>query len=90
MEIYGPLDNEISIDEIIHATERLKSNKSCEIDSISTEMFKNVPSVFFEIIRFPFNDIQCKGIYSKMWNTVIITPILKCGDKADTNNYRGK
>ena len=80
---------EFSIDEIIHATKQLKSNKSCGIDSISNEMFKNVPPVFLEIIRSAFNDILCKGIYPKMWNTAIITPIHKCGDKADTNNYRG-
>ena len=49
METCGPLDNEFSIEEIIHATKQLKSNKSCGIDSISNEMIKNVPPVFLEI-----------------------------------------
>ena len=61
MEICGPLDNEFLIDEIIHATKQLKSNKSCGIDSISNEMFKNVLPVFLEIIRSSFIDILCNG-----------------------------
>ena len=59
MGICGPLDNDFSIDEIIHATKQLKSNKCCGIDSISNEC----PPVFLEITRTAFNDILCKGIY---------------------------
>ena len=83
------LDDHISQLEIQNSISTLKNGKSPGIDKITNEMIKAGRNVIIEQIQTLFNLILKSGKFPSCWNTGIITPIYKKGDKMDPSNYRG-
>ena len=85
----GPLDNDISLEELFSASYVLKSNKAAGYDSICNEMISCLLKVYPEILVKLFNNILNKNAKIKQWEISIITPIHKGGIITDPSNYRG-
>ena len=85
----GPLDYDISIEEMFDATYILKSNKATGYDSISNEMIKCLLEIYPVILVKLFNNILKTNVKIKEWETSIIIPIHKSGAKTNPSNYRG-
>ena len=84
----GPLDFEISDEEIQLGSYILRNGKSPGYDSISNEMITCLLNVKPEIIRKLFNALlQNSGKINK-WTTSMISPIYKKGNKMMPDNYR--
>lgn len=86
---FSELDEPISQAEIRSAIQGLKTNKSCGIDDIINEYFKNAAEILIEPLHMLFNRILNSRIFPTQWTTGLIVPIHKKGDFDDTNNYRG-
>lgn len=85
----GPLDFEITIDELNNTLKTLKNNKSPGPDKIRNEMFKDGDLVFQQTLLHVFNVILKSGKYPFAWKTSYILPIHKAKDTEDPENYRG-
>ena len=84
------LDKNITNDEIIKASRRLKNHKAVGYDSICNEMIKClVKTRFINVVRSLFNAICLKSYFPKLWKISYITLIFKDDDSFDPNNYRG-
>jgi len=73
----GPLDGEITSEEIETATYILKPDKSPGIDNIPNEMISCLLEINPGIIAKLFNSILQNPITRNRWNTSAITPIHK-------------
>ena len=85
----GPLDFQISIDELKEAKYILRFGKSPGYDRISNEMLHCLTDLEPELIRKLFNAIINKPNIISNWCTSMISPIHKKGSKTDPDNYRG-
>ena len=85
----GPLDYDITLEEITEASYILKNGKACGIDKIPNEMLKCLVKTKPEIIIKIFNSILHYKNTSNVWDFSILTPIHKKGPKTETSNYRG-
>ena len=85
----GPLDNDITLEELFSASYILKSNKAAGYASICNEMINCLLKVYPEILVKLFNNILNRNAKIKQWEISIITPIHKGGIKTDPSNYRG-
>ncbi|XP_077862562.1 uncharacterized protein LOC144344539, partial [Saccoglossus kowalevskii] len=83
------LNKPITLQEIIHATRKLKNNKATGPDGIPGELLKYSNKIVKQALQQMYNHILETGIYPQSWNTNVITPVHKTGDKMDVNNYRG-
>ena len=87
--IEGPLDYEITIEELSKASYVLKNDKSCGIDMISNEMlnciFKKHPQILIKL----YNSALQNNFTVADWIISIVTPIHKKGSKMIRENYRG-
>ncbi len=85
----NPLDYPITLEELNGKLKSLKCNKSCGPDNIKNEMLKNSsPELQIALLKL-FNLTLSSGVFPEVWNTGLISPIFKSGDKTDPNNYRG-
>ena len=85
----GPLDHDITLEELKKASYILKNGKACGIDKIPNEMLKCIFEIKPEILIKIFNSILHYRETNSVWDFSIITPIHKDGSKMDTSNYRG-
>jgi hypothetical protein len=85
----GPLDYEITIEEMLEATGILKPGKATGIDIINNEMvleaLKQYPKAFHKIM----NSLLKEGEGVINWLTSLLVPIHKKGPTDDPDNYRG-
>ncbi len=85
----NPLDYPITLEELNGKLKSLKCNKSCGPDNIKNEMLKiSSPELQIALLKL-FNLTLSSGVFPEVWNTGLISPIFKSGDKTDPNNYRG-
>ena len=85
----GPLDNNITKEEVDIAAYILRQGKSPGIDNISYEMIACLLQTKPEILVKLFNSILKNPMIIQKWNTSMITPIHKKGSKSNPDNYRG-
>ena len=85
----GPLDSDISLEEIKFASYILKHGKSPGIDTISNEMLSSLLEAKPEIIVKIFNSILKNPMIINSWHTSMISPIHKKSSKSNPDNYRG-
>ena len=87
--VNGPLDYDVTQEELDKASYVLKPNKASGFDSISNEMLKCLlhekPGILIKL----FNNIIKGNSEIQEWITTIISPIFKKGNKTDPQNYRG-
>ena len=85
----GPLDYEITIQELLDASSVLKNGKASGSDMISYEMLKCVIDYKPPILIKVFNSALQYNPEVLDWFISIINPIHKNGSRMDPNNYRG-
>ena len=85
----GPLDYNISLEELKKASTILKPGKALGIDNISNEMIQSLLDCYPEIILLLFNSILELNEIIPEWVIGAIVPIHKKGPKSEPNNYRG-
>ena len=85
----GPLDFEISDEEIKLGAYILRHGKSPGIDCISNEMILCLLDAKPVIIRKLFNAILKHPMVINKWHMSMISPIHKNGSKMNPDNYRG-
>ena len=85
----GRLDFIFTKEEIELATYVLRRGKSPGLDNISYEMISCLFNTKPEIIVKLFNQILKNPANIEKWNTSMIFPIHKSGDKSNPDNYRG-
>jgi hypothetical protein len=83
------LDKTITEDEIRHAINHLKLNKSPGPDCILGEMLKNSTDIIVPFLLRLFNVIFHAGKYPKVWSESVVIPIFKSGNKDNPDHYRG-
>ena len=71
------------------AIQRLKNNKSDGSDGIPAELLKAAGSSFNRAFHLLLTKIWMEEEMPKEWNTSIICPIHKKGDRKACSNYRG-
>ena len=85
----GPLDYEITEEELDDASGVLKNGKKCGIDMISYEMLKCIrefnPNLLLKVLNYVLHNTAT----AYEWFVSIIAPIHKKGPKMDPDNYRG-
>jgi hypothetical protein len=86
---FNNLDNNITDKEIINAISKLHGSKSPGLDNISNNMIKHSQSFLIASFKKLFNSWLANGLYPRNWSERYITVLLKSGDVADPNNYRG-
>ena len=84
----GPLDYDISSEELEDASYILRNGKSTGKDGILNEMIRCLLNTHPDIILRLFNTILSSGLPVLPWNTSIFSPIHKKGSKMDPDNYR--
>ena len=85
-DIDNILNDEISYEELSRNINKLKKGKASAEDGIANEFIISAANNTKLAILKVFNECLKKGIYP--WNTALITPLHKKGDKDNPNNYR--
>ena len=85
----GPLDYDITLEEMMNAAPILKSGKSPGPDSITYEMIFCTLQHYPKVMLHIFNKILEQGGDVPSWTFSILVPIFKKGDVDDPSNYRG-
>ena len=85
----GPLDYEISREELEAAGGKLKQGKAHGMDVLCNEMIIPLIEKYPRLILKLFNKILHTSDVIPDWLTGIIVPIHKDGSKMDPGNYRG-
>ena len=84
------LDKTITQEEIIHAIDNLKNNKSAGPDKILNEYIKSTKGLLLPLYVKLFNRVLNEGKVPLSWLTGWIIPLYKNkGDPSDPRNYRG-
>ena len=85
-EVDETLNHEITFEELSRNIDKLKKGKASAEDGITNEFIINTTNNTRLVILKVFNECLKNGIYP--WNTALITPLHKKGDKDNPNNYR--
>ena len=80
------MKSDVSPQEIEEAIKKLNTGKAFSIHGIQSEFLINASPSLLEVITKIFNNCLTHGCYP--WNTSLITPLHKKGDRYDPNNYR--
>ena len=87
--VHGPLDHEITMEEMTSASYILKGGKSPGPDNITNEMIGCALKHYPHVILYIFNNILKCGGDIPSWSVALLVPIFKKGDIDDPGNYRG-
>ena len=85
----GPLDYNISLEELKKVSSILKPGKALGVDNISNEMIQGLLNCYPEVILLLFNSILELNEIIPEWIVGLIVPIYKKGEKSEPSNYRG-
>ena len=85
----GPLDYEITLEEMMNARGILKPGKATSIDTINNEMILEALNVYPEAFLNIMNILVKEGRGVSNWLTSLLVPIHKKGAVDDPDNYRG-
>ena len=89
MDIVGPLDFEITLEEVNLASKILKAGKSPGADSITNEMIICILKHFPTVLLSLFNSILHAGSHVPIWSLAVVVPIHKKGSTDNPSNFRG-
>ena len=78
----------ININEVLNALEKLKTSKSTGHDNIPAKLLKDASDAVAPFLVFIFNTSLKHGIFPDDLKTARISPIHKSGDKKIRGNYR--
>ncbi len=84
--IFDNLNSNIEHNEVTETVKNLKLGKSCSLDLVSNEFIKCLPIEGLKALTSLFNFCLSQGCYP--WNSSIIVPLHKTGDKHNPDNYR--
>ena len=87
-DINGPLDFDITLEELTEASYILRAGKSTGKDGVLNEMISCLLNTHPHVILRLFNLILSSEKPITLWNTSIFSPIHKKGSKMDPDNYR--
>ena len=85
----GPLDYEITDDEILKAKGILKPGKATGVDIVNNEMVLEALREYPQAFRKVMNSLLREGIGAISWLVSLLVPIHKKGPTDDPDNYRG-
>ena len=85
----GPLDHDITIDEMMKAKGILKPGKATGTDQVNNEMILQALLKYPDAFRNVFNSLLKKGVGVIQWLTSLLVPIHKKGPTDDPDNFRG-
>ena len=85
----GPLDYDITLEELQEAKSILKPGKATSFDLINNEMILESLNLYPETFLHAFNAILKCGRGFRQWSTSLLIPIHKKGPEDDPDNYRG-
>ena len=85
----GPLDYEISLEELDDSSGVLKNGKKWGADLVSYEMLKCIKEYNPRLLLKVLNYTLLNNVTAYEWFISIIAPIHKKGSKMDPDNYRG-
>lgn len=83
------LDDVITVEELDRALARCKAGKAPGTDQLSGEFIRAMPQEWRAYTLQLFNKCLEKEYTPLAWSEVLMTMILKKGDKLDPSNYRG-
>ena len=83
------LDRDITVNDIQKMIENTKQGKAAGEDRISYEFYRYVSPEFQTLIAKAFNHLYENCIFDKTFETSILFPIFKKGDRSLVSNYRG-
>ena len=83
------LNKNFTEDEISHAIDKLKNNKSPGYDGVIAEFLKSCKDIFTEDLTVFFNYIMEKRKFPDAWADGLRSPIFKSGSRWKCDNYRG-
>ena len=86
---HGPLDQEITVDELMKAKGILKPGKATGIDTVNNEMILEALLTYPEAFRHAMNTLLKHGVGVIPWLTSLLVPIHKKGPTDVPDNYRG-
>ena len=83
------INGRITLNEILENVKKLKTNKSCGIDSVLNEHIKSTIHIMGPLYERLFNLILDCGVIPEVWTIGLIKPIYKQkGDASKPENYR--
>ena len=85
----GPLDYEITMEELEKAKGILKPGKATGADGVSNEMVLEALKQFPQTFRKVLNSLLSQGAGVVNWLASLLVPIHKKGPTDDPDNYRG-
>ena len=85
----GPLDSEISLEELEAVSKKTKRGKAVGLDYICNEMLIALVTIYPKLVLNFFNAVLRSGEVLVDWTTGLIVPIYKDGPKLVPSNYRG-
>ena len=86
---FGPLDYEITLEEMMNARGILKPGKATGIDTVNNEMVLEALTIYPEAFLNIMNILAKEGKGVSNWLTSLLVPIHKKGAVDDPDNYRG-
>ena len=86
---FSELDFRISKQELDSAFRRLNRKASEGPDRVSGELLYAAREIFSPMLLIIFNKAFCNVSHPSIWSENFLKSILKKGDSADPNNYRG-
>ena len=85
----GPLDQVITVEELLEARRRLKLGKASGNDNVCNEMIIALVETHPSLVTKLFNGILQSSEVVPDWVLGMIVPLFKDGLRTDPNNYRG-
>ena len=89
-DVYNELlkNNDICLDEVKQAFNKVKPGKAVGVDQVSNEMLKCSDTLIIPFMHAMFKYLFTNGVFPDNWSTSIIVPIFKKGDPNACMNYR--
>ena len=80
------LDEPFTKDEIRNAAKQLNINKTCSLDTVINEYFKESIDILLNPLEKLCHYILNKQTFPKQWSKEVIIPIYKKGDAREPTN----